>query len=88
MVHQTSKLPKAQWDEYLEWIYDFEFNKLGLPVPDLTIYLRMPVDVSEQLLSKRYGNDDSKRIFMNATSTIFAGAKRAACIPPKNSAGR
>ena len=61
MVHQTSKLPREQWDEYLDWLYDFEFNKLGLPVPDLTIYLRMPADVSEQLIAKRYGNDESKK---------------------------
>ena len=61
MVHQASKLPREQWDEFLDWLYDFEFRKLGLPVPDLTIYLRMPVDISEKLLSKRYGNDESKK---------------------------
>lgn len=61
MVHQTSKLPREQWDEYLEWLYDFEFNKLGLPAPDLTLYLRMPAEVSERLIAKRYGNDESKK---------------------------
>lgn len=61
MVHQTSKLPKDRWDEYLDWIYDFEFNKMGLPAPDLTVYLHVNVEVSEKMMAKRYDNDDSKK---------------------------
>ena len=61
MVHQTSKLPREQWDEYLDWLYDFEFNRLGLPAPDLTLYLRVSADISEKMLAKRYGNDESKK---------------------------
>ena len=61
MVHQTSKLPREQWDEYLEWLYDFEFKKLGLPEPDLTFYLRVSVEISERQLAVRYGNDESKK---------------------------
>ena len=47
MVHQTSKLPREQWDEYLNWLYDFEFNKLGLPAPDLYEMLKSAGAVTE-----------------------------------------
>lgn len=61
MVHQTSKLPREQWDEYLDWLYDFEFNKVGLPVPDMTFYLKITSKLSEKMLAKRYRNDESKK---------------------------
>lgn len=61
MVHQTSKLPREKWDAYLDWLCDFEFNKLKLPVPDLTFYLRVTADVSERQLAVRYKNDEAKK---------------------------
>ncbi len=61
MVHQTSKLPNNEWDEYLEWLYDFEFNKMQLPAPDLTFYLHVDVGMSEKMMAKRYSNDESKK---------------------------
>ena len=45
-VHQLSKLGRADWDEFLHWLYDFEFARLGLPRPDLTLYLVVEPDVS------------------------------------------
>ena len=52
-VHQLQKLPKEEWDGFLEWLFDFEYGKLGLPVPDKTIYLRMPPQISMKLIAKR-----------------------------------
>ena len=52
-VHQLSKLPKEQWDDFLPWLFDFEHGKLGLPVPDLTVYLEMPPRISRELIKKR-----------------------------------
>ncbi len=60
-VHQTCKLPEGQWDAYLDWLYDLEFNKVGLPKPDAVIYLDMPSSVSSRLISKRYSGDEDKR---------------------------
>ena len=39
-VHQCAKLPREQWDEYLDWLFDFEYHKMGIPAPDAVIYLR------------------------------------------------
>ena len=52
-VHQLSKLPKEQWETFLAWLWEFEFGKLGLPVPDVILYLEMLPEISMQLLSKR-----------------------------------
>ena len=60
-VHQTVKLPKEHWDEYLSWLTDYEYNKMGIPKPTAVIYLDMPVEISQRLMSKRYDNDESKK---------------------------
>lgn len=59
--HQMTKLAKNEWDEYLEWLFEFEYKKMQIPEPDLVIFLDMPVEVSQKLLSKRYDNDESKK---------------------------
>lgn len=52
-VHQLSKLPPEQWDGFLQWLLDFEYGKLGLPHPDLTVYLEMPPRISQKLIKQR-----------------------------------
>ena len=52
-VHQLSKLPRQDWEHFLPWLFDFEHNKLGLPVPDVTVYLEMPPVISRSLIQKR-----------------------------------
>ena len=52
-VHQASKEPEEKQGEFLKWLYDFEYDKLGLPRPDLTIYLDVPTDFTEKLLRSR-----------------------------------
>ena len=51
--HQLSKMPREKWDSFLEWLWDFEFDKLGLPRPDHVILLDMPESVSTALVRKR-----------------------------------
>jgi dTMP kinase len=60
-VYQMSKLPRAQWDEYLRWLTDYEYNKLKLPVPDAVIYLDMPIKISQSLLEERYKKNPGKK---------------------------
>ncbi|MBQ8448493.1 MAG: deoxynucleoside kinase [Clostridia bacterium] len=52
-IHQLSKLDREEWDEFLPWLYDFEFGKLGLPVPDLVIYLEVKPEVTLEYVRKR-----------------------------------
>ena len=52
-VHQASKEPEGQREAFLHWLYDFEYDKLCLPRPDLTIYLDVPTDFTEKMMRKR-----------------------------------
>lgn len=52
-VHQASKEPEEKRADFLAWLYDFEYDKLGLPRPDLVIYLDVPTDFTEQLMRRR-----------------------------------
>ena len=52
-VHQASKETGENREHYLKWLYEFEYDKLGLPRPDLTIYLDVPTDFTEKMLRSR-----------------------------------
>ena len=52
-VHQASKLAPEEQEAFVAWLFDLEYGKLGLPAPDLVIYLDMPTDVSEGMLRRR-----------------------------------
>ena len=59
-VHQASKEAPENREAFLHWLYDFEYNKLGLPRPDLTIYLDVPTDFTEKLLRHREQDTNTK----------------------------
>lgn len=60
-IYQMEKLDRSKWDEYLDWTQDFEYNKIGIPRPDCVIYLDMPVEVSQRLMTSRYNGDEGKK---------------------------
>ncbi len=60
-VHQCSKLPQEQWDSFLDWLFDFEYEKMGIPSPDIVIYLKVDPEVSQKLMTSRYSGDESKK---------------------------
>lgn len=59
-VYQMTKLPYEKWDVYMNWLFDMEYTKFGMPKPNATIFLDMPVEVSRKLLLKRYEGDEQK----------------------------
>lgn len=59
--HQMTKLSEDEWDNYLEWLFEFEYKKMGIPEPDCVIFLDMPVEISQKLLMKRYQGDSGKK---------------------------
>ena len=61
LIYQMSKLPKDEWEGYMKWQEDFEYDKLGLPRADAVLYLDVEPDVSQKLMEKRYGGDNSKK---------------------------
>ena len=61
IIYQMSKLDKSEWDSFIEWQEDFEYNKLSVPKPDKGIYLDVQPEVSQKLISSRYEGDESKK---------------------------
>lgn len=59
-VHQLSKLPRDEWEDFLAWLWDFEFGKLGLPEPDLVLYLELPPKLSLSLVKGRSASTGQK----------------------------
>ncbi|MBE6747871.1 MAG: thymidylate kinase [Ruminococcaceae bacterium] len=60
-LYQMTKLDPTEWDEYLEWLFDFEYNKIGIPEPTMVVFLDMPVEVSQKLMTNRYNGDETKK---------------------------
>ena len=52
-VHQASKLLDAERRAYLDWLFRFEYDLLGLPEPTRVLYLDVPVALSERMMRLR-----------------------------------
>ena len=76
--HQMIKQPEENWDSHIEWLEDFEYNKIGIPKPDLVIYLDMPVEISQKLMSKRYEGNESKKDVHEANVGYLNACRKAA----------
>lgn len=77
-VHQCCKLPGAQWDAYLDWLFDYEYRLLGLPTPDLVVYLRLGIETSQRLMSERYHGDEKKKDIHESNLSYLEQAHLAA----------
>jgi len=58
MVHQTSKVAKDEQMDYLNWLFDLEFVKMGLPIPNKVYLLDVPVEVTSVLMQDRMSKMD------------------------------
>lgn len=77
-VHQCAKLPPERWDEFLDWLFDFEYNKIGIPAPDAVVYLAVDPDVSQRLMTERYHGDESKKDIQEKDTEYLARSRKAA----------
>ena len=87
-VHQTCKLPEAEWEGFIRWLFDFECGKLGLPLPDLVIYLDMPTDKAVEMLRSREKATHTRGISTRWTRSIWPSAAAPPMPPPGCWAGR
>ena len=76
--HQMSRLPQEQWDGFLEWLCDVEYNKTGLPRPTAVVYLDVDPEVSRRLLTERYHGDETKRDIHEADFAYLRHCRTAA----------
>ena len=59
-VHQGSKVREEQREQFYGWLYDLEYEKMGLPKPDLVILLDMPIELTRQLMRKRESDTNTQ----------------------------
>jgi dTMP kinase len=60
-IHQCSKLEREEWEAFLQWLFHYEYQLLGIPAPDLVLYLEVDPQVSQELIRGRYQGDESKK---------------------------
>ncbi|NVP18072.1 deoxynucleoside kinase [Candidatus Gracilibacteria bacterium] len=54
MIHQTGKISsKNERNDFLDWIYDLEFNIFGIRKPDKVIFLNVTPETSQKLVLKK-----------------------------------
>lgn len=52
LVHQASKI-SGDKAEFIHWLSDLEYGKMGLPIPDLVLFLDMPPQYARMLMQDR-----------------------------------
>ena len=82
MVHQAGKISdKKERKKFLDWLWDFEFNLYGLPVPTEVFFLNMPVEKSIELMANRENKftHDNKKDIHESDRNHLVDAYNAAC---------
>ena len=76
-VHQASKEPEENREAFLGWLYDFEYNRLGLPAPDMVLYLDVPTDFTEQLMRRREADTNTTADIHEQDTQYLATCRKA-----------
>ena len=87
-IHQLAKLDRDEWDGFVSWAEDFEYGKLGIPRPDMVMYLDMRYDIAMSLVSQRSETTGQRRIFTSWTLPIWSAVTRRRLTPSASSAGK
>lgn len=77
-VHQCSKKQRGEWADFLSWLFDFEYKKIGIPAPDAVVYLRVDPTLSQKLMTGRYHGDESKKDIHEKDLDYLARSRAAA----------
>ncbi len=81
-IHQASKVPLNQREDFFRWLADFEYDKLGLPRPDLVLWMDMPIEQAIRNLRSREAatntSADIHELDTSYLSTCYETARQAA----------
>jgi dTMP kinase len=61
IAHQAAKLPDKEKQAFVDFIEQGEYGELGLPAPDLVIYLWLPTETSQELMKNRIKKGGERR---------------------------
>lgn len=81
-VHQASKLPVEEREEFLRWLGEFEYDRLDLPKPDLVLWMDMPIEKTVENLRRRenatHTTADIHEVDTEYLRSCYAAAAQAA----------
>lgn len=77
-VHQGCKLPDDELPDYFTWLADLEYNKMGLPMPDLVIYLDVDLETSLRRMRHRESSTNTKADIHEQDTAYLARCLRTA----------
>ena len=86
MIHQSIKIEdENEMEKFLDWIADFEYNKLKLIKPDKILFLNVPIEISMKLARAREGlkNGEEKDIHEQDDQHLTKAYKRAKYVAKK-----
>lgn len=75
-VHQASKEPEEKRKDFLKWLYELEYDHMGLPRPDLVLYLDVPTDFTEMLLRSREAATGTHADIHEADTQYLSASRR------------
>ena len=61
LIHQCAKLSPEEREAYIDWLHDFEYEKMGSPRPTAVFYLDVPPRITSDLMTGRYEGDEGKK---------------------------
>ena len=77
-VHQASKEKPEDQEAFMKWLYEFEYTNLGLPAPDLVIYLDVPTDFTEKMMRRREADTNTSADIHEQDLDYLATCRRTA----------
>ena len=77
-IHQLAKLDRGEWEDFIGWAEDFEYNKMGIPRPDMVLYLNMRYDIALDLVSGRSEATGQKKDIHELDTDYMARCHEAA----------
>ena len=77
-IHQLAKLERDSWEDFILWAEDFEFHKMGIPRPDMVLYLNMRYDIALSLVTGRSESTGQKKDIHELDTAYMARCHEAA----------
>ena len=88
MVHQAAKIEDLnEKNVFLDWLYNFEYKIMGLPIPTLVFFLDMPPKYAQILMANRankFTGEQEKDIHERDASHLEKAYNNAVYVAKKN----
>lgn len=77
-VHQASKMPPEERERFFRWLGRFEYDELGLPRPDVVLWLDMPIPMAVANLRRRESDTHTHADIHEVDDAYLAACRDAA----------